>query len=69
MVVHVFDPTGRTHSTAARRRCPGRILFDGSGSGTVYVSDANGKVYRGKMKVSGLPPGTPRIKLPAWSDG
>jgi hypothetical protein len=71
MGFQVFDRNGRASAILPLRRNAARvgILFGGHGFDTLYVSDVGGKLYCRKMKVSGLEPGGPRIKLSGWSAG
>jgi len=63
--IQVFDRNGRVtvilplpaneHATS--------LTFGGSDFSTLYVATATGKIYKRKMKVPGLPPAAPPIKL------
>ncbi len=45
------------------------IAFGGPDFRTLYVSTADGKVYKRELKVAGVPAFAARIKLPKWGAG
>jgi gluconolactonase len=70
MGIQVFDHNGRV---VAILPLPGNhqatgLCFGGEGFSTLFVSSGD-KVYARKLKVSGLPPGAPAMKVPNWGAG
>ncbi len=70
MGVQVFDHNGRV---TAILPLPGNaaatgVCFAGPDFDTLYVS-AGAKVYRRKLRISGVPFGAPRSKIPNWGAG
>lgn len=70
MGVQVFDRNGRVRAILP---VPGGevigLRFGGENFGTLYVMATNGKTYRRKFKVPGIPPGAAPIELPSLKPG
>jgi sugar lactone lactonase YvrE len=70
MGVQVFDRNGR--SRAILPLSGGEVTglaFGGADFETLYVSCADHKLYRRRLKTPGAPPWASPIKLPAWTAG
>jgi gluconolactonase len=70
MGVQVFDRNGRVRAILP---VPGGeatgVALGGVGFDTLYVSCADHKLYRRRLKVQGAPAWSPPIKLPEWGAG
>jgi sugar lactone lactonase YvrE len=70
MGVQVFDRNGRSRAILP---LPGGevtgLAFGGANFETLYVSCADHKLYRRRLKTPGAPPWASPIKLPAWTAG
>jgi gluconolactonase len=70
MGVQVFDRNGRVRAILP---LPGGevtgIAFGGTDFQMLYVSCANHKLYRRKLKVAGAPSSAGPLALPTWSPG
>jgi sugar lactone lactonase YvrE/enterochelin esterase-like enzyme len=70
MGVQIFDRNGRVRAILP---VPGGeavgLAFGGDSFDTLYVSNADGKVYRRKLKAPGAPTWATPIKLPQFSPG
>jgi enterochelin esterase-like enzyme len=70
MGVQVFDRNGRVRAILPM---PGGeatgVSFGGTGFDTLFVSCADGKIYRRKIKTVGAQPWGAPIELPRWSPG
>jgi sugar lactone lactonase YvrE len=70
MGVQVFDRNGRVRAILPVP--PGAVKglsFAGERFDMLYVTAADGKTYRRKLRVRGIPPGAAPIELPAWAPG
>ncbi len=66
MGVQVFDRNGRSRLILpVSGGAVVALAFGGRNFDTLYVSSADGRVYRRKLKVLGAPPWAPPIELPA----
>jgi gluconolactonase len=67
MGIQVFDRNGRVRAIMP---VPGKgavaVAFGGEAMDTLYVLCADGRSYRRKLKVPGVPPGAKPIELPKW---
>jgi gluconolactonase len=70
MGVQVFDRNGRVRAIMP---VPGKVVtdlaFGGEGFDTLYIASVDGKVYRRKLKVPGIPAAHAPIELPKWIAG
>ena len=70
MGVQTFDRNGRVRAILP---VPGGeafgLAFGGAGFDVLYVSCADHRLYRRKLRVPGAPPWGAPIKLPTWTAG
>jgi gluconolactonase len=70
MGVQVFDRNGRVRLIMPLPSDrPIALSFGGSSYDLLYVLCADRKVYRRKLNVRGVPPGSPPLELPPWGPG
>jgi enterochelin esterase-like enzyme len=71
MGVQVFDRNGRVRAILPLPESKEAVAlgFGGDALDVLYVSAADGTLYRRKLKVAGVKPGSAPIELPPWGPG